>query len=151
MVVVGLCAECEPVLTMTDPRISVDGEVREFLQGKYPHLEIIKTVELQTQIRFLLADEGDFEGLTDFIEDIAYEFHGTVELRRESTKSFQLELLIPKVRNAHTAARAQKNKHRHSNASSWITGLAFSMVWSLLMWLLMSYVGFPAIAPRSSS
>jgi hypothetical protein len=71
-------------------------DFENFLQEKYSFLTVHKVVELQDYIRFIVVDEGDFEGLSEFISLVRGIFNGKVELRRESTKSFQLEILLPK-------------------------------------------------------
>ena len=69
--------------------------MRDFLTKRYTHLTVTHVVELQNYLQFILVDEGDFEGLSTFCDEIHRNFDGTVELKRESTKSFQLEILVP--------------------------------------------------------
>jgi len=71
-------------------------DFENFLQEKYSFLTVHKVVELQDYIRFIVVDDGDFEGLSEFISLVRGVFNGKVELRRESTKSLQLEILLHK-------------------------------------------------------
>ena len=73
----------------------LEAQVRDFLSTRHPNLTITHVVELQNYLQFILVDEGDFEGLSDFCDEFRRRFDGSVELKRESTKSFQLELLVP--------------------------------------------------------
>lgn len=73
----------------------LEARLRDFLSTRYPNLTVTHVVELQQFLQFLLVDEGDFDGLSDFCDEIRRRFDGTVELKRQSTKSFQLELLLP--------------------------------------------------------
>jgi hypothetical protein len=75
------------------PSASTDFE--SFIRTSYNHLNVEQVVELRDYTRIVLVDEGDFDGLTDFVTECRRRFNATVELRRESTKSFQLEVLLP--------------------------------------------------------
>lgn len=76
----------------------LEAQVRDFLKHRHPHLSITHVVELQNYLQFILVDEGDFEGLSEFCDEFGRRFNGSVELKRDSTKSFQLELLVPVAR-----------------------------------------------------
>lgn len=117
---------------MTDPKLVSDFE--SFLREEYPNLNVEQVVELQDYVRFVLVDEGDFDGLTDFITAARSKFNAKTELRRESTKSFQLEVLLPKA--PPTAPPAPKSK---GSVSPWLPMLlmmiATSTLSALLIWL----------------
>lgn len=76
----------------------LEAHVRDFLSQHYPNLTVTHVVELQQFLQFHLVDEGDFEGLSEFCGQVERRFNGSVELKRQSTKSFQLELLLPTSR-----------------------------------------------------
>ena len=117
---------------MTDPKLVSDFE--SFLREEYPNLNVEQVVELQDYVRFVLVDEGDFEGLTDFITAARRKFNAKTELRRESTKSFQLEVLLPRA--PPTTRPATKSS---TFSPAWlpmlIMMLATSTLSALLIWL----------------
>lgn len=78
------------------PYANVVAPFESFVKDKYPNLNVEQVVELHDYVRFVLTDEGDFDGLSKFVQDTGRDFKAQVELRRESTKSFQLEVTVPK-------------------------------------------------------
>jgi len=115
---------------MSNSKLISDFE--SLVKEEYSHLSVQQVIELQDFIRFVLVDEGDFEGLTDFVQVVRQTFNGRVELRRESTKSFQLEVLLPK------SAIKKNSTHQPEPLPPWLplamltcilTMLAASLVW----------------------
>jgi hypothetical protein len=78
------------------PYANVVAPFESFVKDKYPNLNVEQVVELHDYVRFVLTDEGDFDGLSKFVKETGRDFKAQVELRRESTKSFQLEVTVPK-------------------------------------------------------
>jgi hypothetical protein len=117
---------------MTDPKLVSDFE--SFLREEYPNFNVEQVVELQDYVRFVLVDDGDFEGLTDFVSTVCKTFNAKVELRRESTKSFQLEILLPKAPPPTPPA-----PKRNTPPTPWIPMLLMTCLTStmgaLLIWL----------------
>lgn len=114
-------------------------EVEEYLKKSTPHLQLLRTVELQEFVRLVLTDEGDFEGLSQLVKDLEDRFGATVELRRESSKSFQLEILVPKTRKL------------TPKKTLWIVALAWSAVSCLSMLYLVNSGSFSVIGKNQSS
>ena len=73
----------------------LESRMRAFLADLYPNFELTHVIELREAVQFVLVDSGDFDGLTQFCEAIRREFDGSVELKRQSTQSFQLEVTVP--------------------------------------------------------
>ena len=73
----------------------LEARMRGFLDDLYPNFELTHVIELRSAVQFVLVDSGDFDGLTEFCEAIKREFNGSVELKRQSTQSFQLEVTVP--------------------------------------------------------
>lgn len=117
---------------MTDPKLVSDFE--SFLREEYPHLSVEQVVELQDYVRFVLVDEGDFDGLTDFVATTRQKFNAKTELRRESTKSFQLEVLLPKAPPA-TPLAPKPSVPVQPWLPMLLTMFATSTLSALLIWL----------------
>ena len=126
---------------MAGSHSNLEGRMRDFLRDLYPNFELTHVIELRGATQFVLVDEGDFDGLTEFCDAISSEFGGTVELKRQSTQSFQLEVTVP------TGGRV--NTVSPKSIWTWLPFL-FALLLILGTSLYMIYVPSSELTPRAS-
>ena len=107
------------------PYANVVAPFESFVKDKYPNLNVEQVVELHDYVRFVLTDEGDFDGLSKFVQDTGRDFKAQVELRRE------VLLKGIRVEGGEVAVDGHRDERRHRGGA---LSFCLTNLWTRLRW-----------------